>query len=118
MAINQRDVYLLPFPINDGTVPHPFIVLSVKEANDLEGTFIGVMITASEYKDDFSFDLRDEMFENPLKKEGCHVRMHLLTMYLDTDIESKRLNVMKEFYFKQLLLTIGDLIFDCKMIKN
>lgn len=107
MAIDQKDVYLLPFPFNDGTQDHPFIVLSIKEANEIENTFIAVMITSSAYRDDFSFDLNDNMFEKPLDKKGCHVRMHLVTIYLGKEIRGRKLNTMKELYFKELMSTIG-----------
>ncbi len=58
MAISQRDVYLLPFPFGVNK-PHPFIILSVKDANEVENSFIAAMITSSVYKDDFYFDLND-----------------------------------------------------------
>jgi len=112
MAINQRDVYLLPFPLDDLTQDHPFIVLSIKEANEVENTFIAVMITSSPHKDDFSFDLNDSMFDAPLHKKGCHVRMHLVTIYLGGEIRGRKLNTMKEFYFKQLMSTIGEMVFN------
>ena len=113
MAIKQREVYFLPHPINPASVEnHPFIVLSTQSSNEHERTFIGVMITSSiNKKDNFSFNLTDEMFEHPLKKSGSHVRMHLITLCLNEEAIS-RVNVMKEFYFKQLMKSIGDLIFD------
>ena len=98
MAINQREVYLLPHPINPSSIPpHPFIVLSTKEANDHESTFVAVMITASDFKrDDFSFDLKDDMFLKPLDKQNCHVRMHLITLILSEEIIGRKINEMKE----------------------
>ncbi len=118
MAISQRDVYLLPHPITPSSVaPHPFIVLSVQEANESEKTFVAVMITGSEHtRDDYSFDLKDEMFDKPLAKDGCHVRMYLITLMLDEDVIGNRLNRMKEFYFKELMASIGDLIFNYDFI--
>lgn len=111
--VNQRDVYLLPFPLNNNTPDHLFIVLSTQESNQIEGTFIAVMITTSDINyDDYSFDLTDEMFEYDLKKEKSHARMHLLTLWFNNDIAGKRVNRMKEFYFRQLMSSIGDLIFN------
>ncbi len=117
MAINQRDVYLLPFPLDNVTQDHPFIVLSIKEANEVENTFIAVMITSSSIKDDFSFDLNDNMFEAPLPKKMSHVRMHLVTIYLGREIRGKKLNTMKEFYFQQLMSTIGEMVFNYEFTK-
>lgn len=117
MAVNQKDVYLLPFPLSDTVQNHPFIVLSIKDANEIESTFIAVMVTSSAYQDDFSFNLNDSMFEKPLDKKGCHVRMHLITIYLGDEIIGKKLNTMKEFYFKQLMTTIGEMVFNYKFEK-
>ena len=110
---SQRDVFLLPHPFDSKVDFHPFIVLSTQEANEYENTFTAVMITSSEYRrDDFSFDLVNEMFDHPLPKTNCHVRMHLLTLCLTEEIRGNKLNRMKEVYFKQLMLAIGDLIFN------
>jgi hypothetical protein len=71
------------------------------------------MITSSKiYKDEYSFELNDGMFESPLKKQNSHVRMHLLTLCLHDEVIGKRLNKMKEFYFRELMASIGDLIFN------
>ena len=115
MAVHQRDVYLLPHPFNSQVDYHPFIVLSVNEANEYEGTFIGVMITSMDHVDDFSFPLSDEMFEHNLDKKNSHVRMHLLTLCLNEEIRGRQdrsINKMKPQYFKNLMSSIGDLIFN------
>ena len=115
MAVHQRDVYILPFPLNSKVEDHPFIVLSVNEANEYEKTFIGVMITSMGFVDDFSFPLLDEMFEKKLEKKNCHARMHLVTLCLKKEIigsKDKYVNKMKPQFFKQLMAAIGDLIFN------
>lgn len=113
MAVKQREVYLLPHPIKPKEEQeHPFIVLSVEESNSNESTFIAVMITSSQFKiDDHSFHLTDAMFEEPLEKSRCHARMHLMMLCLNKEIIGKKLNTMKESYFKQLMKSIGDYIF-------
>jgi PemK-like, MazF-like toxin of type II toxin-antitoxin system len=113
MAVKQREVYLLPHPINPKEQQeHPFIVLSVEDSNANESTFIAVMITSSQLKiDDHSFHLTDAMFEHRLDKQGCHARMHLMMLCLNKEIVGRKLNTMKETYFKQLMKSIGDLIF-------
>ncbi|MBO9632266.1 MAG: hypothetical protein J7578_04055 [Chitinophagaceae bacterium] len=113
MGVEQRDVYLLPPTHDSSLIEHPFIVLSVKDANDYEGTFVGVMITSSSnYLDDFSFRLDNQMFDKPLGKQGSHARMHLITLCVSDAIKGTRINKMKPFYFKQLMKSIGDLIFN------
>ena len=86
--------------------------MSVREANQHEQTFIAIMITSAPRKDDFSFALTDDMFETPLRKTGCHARMHLLVLALNEDISSKLLTKMKKTYFDQLMKSIGDLVFN------
>ena len=114
MSVNQREVYKLPHPITlEIEEGHPFIVLSVLDANNHERTFVAVMITSSEFKkDEYSFPLANEMFERDLPKPDSHARMHLMTLCLPEDIIGNRLNVMKEFYFNQLMAAIGDLVFN------
>ncbi|HWK07309.1 MAG TPA: type II toxin-antitoxin system PemK/MazF family toxin [Puia sp.] len=113
MTVEQRDVYLFP-PTHDFELEHhPFIVLSTREANEYEGTFVAVMITSSTvFHDDLSFDLEDEMFENPLPKKNSHARMHLITLCINEHIKGARINRMKPIYFKQLMKSIGDLVFN------
>lgn len=118
MSISQREVYLLPFPLDSSVEDHPFIVLSCQEANEYERTFIGVMITTTLNKDDYSFPLVNEMFESPLAKPNSHVRMHLLSLYVNEEIRGRRLNRMKEQYFKQLMAFIGDIIFNYEFKPN
>lgn len=115
MNINQRDVLLLPHPLQSGySDPHPHIVLSVFDANQHERTFIAVMVTSStKTKDDFSFNLNDSMFEKPLPKKDSHARMHLITISSENwVIDSKKINTMKASPFKELMKTIGELVFN------
>src|SRR5689334_4604969 len=114
-SVVKRFIYL-PFPDNlkeHNEKEHLFIVLSDVEANNVEPSFVGVMITSSgTRRDDYSFNLSDSMFEQPLGKSGSHVRMHLLTLCVPKDIVGRRVNVMKEFYFNRLMETIGELVFN------
>jgi len=113
MVVEQRDVFLLPHPFDSRVEEHPFIALSIQEANNYENTFIAVMITSStKYRDDFSFELTDDMFEKPLRKSDCHARMHLLTLCLNEEIKGVKINRMKPFYFKQLMKSIGSAVFN------
>ena len=121
MAVKQREVYILPFPDvlyskEKDQEDHPFIVLSCDESNDNnDNTFIGVMISGMKYKDDNSFELSDDMFDKPLAKPGCHVRMHLITLCIKKDILTKNpVNTMLERDFRFLMKNIGELIFNYK----
>lgn len=112
MVVNQRDVLLIQPPSDTYLTQHPFIVLSVREANEQENTFVAVMITSSDKtKDEFSFDLVNEMFEKSLDKQSCHVRMHLILSSSNKMILQK-INTMKIAPFKRLMKDIGELVFN------
>lgn len=113
-AAEQRDVYLIKPPFDPSLDAHPFIVLSIKESNECEDTFIGVMITSSTvYVDDHSFTLSDSMFRYPLDKANCHVRMQLMTLCKKRDAgNGSPINRMKPLYFKELMKSIGELVFN------
>jgi hypothetical protein len=114
MEINQRDVLLIqPLP-QTGLNKHPFIVLSILEANQQDDTFVAVMITSStQTKDDFSFDLTNDMFEQPLDKAGCHVRGHLILSSPNYAV-IRKVNTMKATAFKHLMQHLGDLVFNSR----
>ena len=119
MAVNQRDVYLIEFPPFDNVIDqHLFIVLSIEESNQYENSFIAAMITSTKYQDDYSFPISDGMFDSPLDKSGSHVRMHLITLCYDREIKGRKVNAMKEFYFRQLMKSIGDLVFNYNFTPN
>lgn len=121
MAVKQREVYMLPHPINPQSQEnHPFIVLSVESSNSKENTFIAVMVTSSPHTvDDHSFLLSNDMFEKDLKKSSCHARMHLMMLCLTEETKGfPPVNKMKDLYFKQLMKSIGDYIFDYEFNPN
>lgn len=118
MPINQRDVYLLPFPLQsrNPVEDHLHIVLSITDANNNEGTFVSVMITSSPiFHDELSFDLSDDMFEHPLREANSHVRMHLIPLSKNNEIVQQRLNPvnrMKKRYFDEMMRQIGEMVFN------
>lgn len=114
MAVNQRDVYLCPHPINpDSIPPHPFIVLSTAESNGFERTFLAVMITSSDnFDDDLSFDLTDDMFMSALPRPNSKARMHLIMLCINEDIRGQKVNEMREPYFRNLMKEIGSMVFN------
>lgn len=119
MAVDQRDVYLLPWYLDPKEEDHLYIVLSIREANDHESTFVAVPITTSAvFNNDYSFQLSNDMFEEPLKKSNSHARMHLVTLCLNNEIVGKRMNRMKSQYFRQLMKDIGDLVFNYDFTPN
>jgi len=120
MPVNQRDVILLPHPFGSQYAEdHPHVIISIKECNDHEATALAVMMTGSDQThDEYSFDVSDEMFEKPLKKQNCHIRMHLIALYLKEDMQVDHnnkpivLNRMNVADFNRLMRDIGELVFE------
>lgn len=114
MGTSQREVYFLEYPPPGVSGKHMHIVLSTLESNKNTSTFVAVMITSSDqFRDDYSFDLNDDMFETVfLRKAGSHVRMHLVTLCLETDKIGNRISRMKPFYFSEMMKTIGEMVFN------
>ncbi len=109
MPIKQREVYYFPHP--QTKVPHLFIVLSVEDANEYENSFVGVMITTSDYyNQDLSFFVNDDMFLHPLKYSDSKVRMHLIAFCKQSNLGNP-VNEMKEPFFKNMMREIGDIVF-------
>lgn len=108
---------MLPHPLGkEAGEPHPHIVLSVDYANEYEGTFVAVMITASKLtKDEMSFPLDDTMFDKGLDKKNCHARMHLLMLAMNKEVLGKigkPLCKMKKEAFDRMMKAIGAEIFN------
>ena len=113
MCPSQRDIVEVYFDFPDGrSGPHMVIVLSVREAIDLEEAFIGVVITDSlHYDDEFSFWLRDSMLTRPLNSRS-QVRLHLINTFLCKQlIQGKHRNQMKQVDFKERIRRINEMTF-------
>ena len=100
--VKLKVVSLLP----DGTEKfHPFLIISNSNSNSIENSYIGVMMTASSVSDRYSFKCSNEMFESPLEKTGCHLRMHIIAMLTENDI-LKFSNRMLPIYTDNLIKEI------------
>lgn len=112
----QRDVVEVSFRLPDGTFkPHPVIVLSNSDINELEGGFVAVMMTSQiHYKgDDYSFVVNDSMFTKPLQKPFSAIRIHLISSFSNKDILSNQNvgNQMRVQPFYRLIEHINEFTF-------
>tara|TARA_R110002072_G_scaffold279545_1_gene441537 strand:+ start:172 stop:369 length:198 start_codon:yes stop_codon:yes gene_type:complete len=64
--VYQLDIVKVVFDDDFGG-NHPAIVLSNKLVQEVEGYFVCVMMTSSDYDDEFSFVIKDNMLTKPLK---------------------------------------------------
>lgn len=113
MPYIQRDLVYLKNPIKMPTgedLPHPVLIISSNRANSYENYYTGVMMSATEHVDRFSFPLSDDMFESPLDKSNCCIRTYITLGFREADIKNFK-NRMKMPHFKILLEQIKTSIF-------
>lgn len=103
---SQRDIVEVVFNDDFGG-NHPAIIISNKLVHEVEGYFVCVMMTSSDYDDEFSFVLNDEMVMKPLDRGHCEVRCHLIQFVpLDSIIVNRHNNQLKIEPFKNLIIKI------------
>lgn len=109
----QGDLVFLKDPIvlPDGkNLDHPVLIISSDIANAYEHSYTGVMMTASTITDKFSFPVDNLMFESPLDKTGCQLRLYIIVGFRESDIRVFK-NRMKRPYLQTVLKQIRDAIF-------
>jgi len=109
--VYQRDIVEVIFD-NDFGGNHPAIVLSNKLVQEIEGYFVCVMMTSSDFDDEFSFVINDNMLTKPLKRKHCEARCHLINFVpIDAIIVNKHRNQIKVSPFKDLIKKINNSTF-------
>jgi hypothetical protein len=107
---NQRDVVkvnaLLP---TGGEAVHPFLIISCNRANSKENYYTGVMMTGSAHTDGSTFEVENNMFERPLQKENCQLRLYILVSFPESKIK-EFVSRMKKIHFAQVIQEIKDYV--------
>lgn len=114
MKYKQGDLVNLidPIVLPDGkALSHPVLIISNNVANSYEDYYTGVMMTSTIYKDKFSLEVDDSMFQNPLRKQGSHLRLYLLISFREVNISGAPINEMKKVHLKHVLNQIRELVF-------
>jgi hypothetical protein len=110
---NQRTLVTLKDPIKlpDGQeLPHPVLIISSNSSNGYENHYTGVMMSATKHKDRFSFPCDNSMFESPLEKDNCQLRLYIIIGFNESDI-AKFKNRMKPVHFTGLIEQVKNLVF-------
>ena len=110
MNYQQRDLVYVEQALPSGEVQkHPFLIISCRAASSKEAYHTAVMMTASSYTDQFTFKVEDDMFESPLRKQNCQLRLYILVSFAET--KSKELVTrMKKVHFKNVVQQIKDYV--------
>lgn len=109
----QGDLIYLNKPIElpDGTsLDHPVLIISSNTANSYENSYTGVMMTSSTKIDRFSYKVDNLMFESPLDKTGCQLRMYIIIGFKESDVRVFK-NRMKTAFLQTVLDQIRKLVF-------
>ena len=105
MKYVQRDIVEVNFLFPDGaSKPHPAIIVSNNELQDVEGFFYLVLISSQDfdYSRQYSYPLNDEMIVGHSFKKKSFVKCHLISGYTERDV-NRRLGSIKEKYFNEIV---------------
>jgi mRNA-degrading endonuclease toxin of MazEF toxin-antitoxin module len=108
----QGDIVQVNFPLPTGLKLHPAVIVSNDEVYETEECYIGIMITSSKIRDNFSFELLNEMLTNPLDKPS-QVRCQLIALFNENEIEKKISHLKKEPLIS-LVKQMNDKVFKIK----
>lgn len=101
MKYHQKDVVEINFLFPNGVMkPHPAIIISNDELQEVEGFVYLVLISSKNYNDEYSYPLRDEMLSFCMQKQSF-VKCQLITANPDETI-IRRLGFIKEPYFSEI----------------
>ena len=112
MPYKQRDVVFVEMPLPTGEVErHPFLIISCRAASNMEkdNYHTAIMMTGSKQKDKFSFPVEDSMFEGPLKKQNCQLRLYIIVSFPESKVQ-ELLTRMKPVHFKAVLQQIKEYV--------
>lgn len=109
MKVEQGEIVEVNFNLPQGFLPHPVIVLSNDDINEYEQSFIGVMLSSKDYKDEYSFFITNEMLvKEPRNK--YQARCHLISFFQTKEVISKH-GKIKKAYLKDIIEYIFKITF-------
>lgn len=111
MKYKQRDLVFVELACPDGKIlRHPYLIVSNRSANSHEKYYTGVMMSATDHKDRFSFPVDSAMFEGDLRKSGCNLRLYIITGFREEQV-GQLITTMHIRDFKNVVEEINDIIF-------
>lgn len=113
MRYSRRDIVEVNFLFPDGeSKPHPAIIVSNDELQEVEGFFYLVLISSKEfdYSRQYSYPLNDEMLIGHSFSKPSYVKCHLISGYTERDV-NRKLGAIKEKYYNEIVDKIIESIF-------
>jgi mRNA interferase MazF len=115
MALGRGDIIdvFFEFPKVKNTTTHPAIIISNQEVYDADDGYICVIMTSSNnFVDKFTFELTDEMLQNPNNKKFSQARCHMVTFVHENHIYDKYpKNTLKPNSVERLIAHINQVSF-------
>lgn len=109
--VSQRDIVEIVFDEDFGGI-HPAIVISNRLVQEVEGYFVCVMMTSTNHDDEFSFVITDDMVVNPMNRDHCEARCHLIQFVpIESIINNEHNNQLKLEPFQRLINKITQTTF-------
>ena len=105
MKFTQKDIVEVNFLLPDGGCkPHPALIVSNDELQDIEGFFYLVLISSQDfdYSRQYSYPLNDEMIVGHHFEKQSYVKCHIISGYTERDVVRK-LGSIKEKYFNEIV---------------
>lgn len=105
MKYCQKDIVEVNFLLPNGvTKPHPAIVVSNDELQEIEGFFYLVLISSKDfdYSSKYSYPLTDEMIVGHCFDKNSYVKCHIISGFTERDV-NRKLGVIKEKYFNEIV---------------
>lgn len=98
----QRDIVVLKeYPkLPDGTdnEDHPILIISNDSSNSYESFYTGLMISATEHVDRFSFPLDKSQTNSPMRKPGSQIRLRIVISFREEDVSGKKNELTKNAF--------------------
>lgn len=88
---------------------HPILIISCNSVNSKGDYYTGMMMSATDYVDSYSFKVTNEMFEGHLRKENCHLRTYIIISIKEDQIQ-KKINKMGAIHFKNLIKQVFEYV--------
>ncbi len=111
--ICQREIVEVPFVLPDGRVlPHPALVLSCDELQDVEpGLFYAVLISSKNHNPELTIPIQSEWLSNPLPKASYFVT-HIISPFNAENVITRHSCYLRQPYFDQVVDRIVSIVVD------
>lgn len=110
MRYEQKDIVEINFIFPDGTSkPHPALIVSNNELQEVEGFIYLCMISSKNYNPEYIYPISDDMLTVPMAKQS-YVKCQLLVGDIERDV-IRKISRMKQPYFDEVVEKIKESIF-------